>query len=213
MLFPRPPYPLFPRSRAGRRRLTLLVLLAVFVTDVASKSWALAVAGTGVGDTSLVEIALAENEGLAFSTGTGTLTGTQILVIRLAVLVALVVTALRFARDRLRYALGFGLLLGGGLGNAWDGAAGDGAVVDFISTAPISRALWSDPLAGGVVLNLADMWIITGLALLYPLFRGAGRSAQRRFVAVEARLLHRVARIASPGTRSDVEVLDRIEGG
>lgn len=191
MFFPRPPYPLVPRGRAGRRRLTLLVLLAVFVTDVASKSWALAMAGTGVGDTGVVEIALTHNEGLAFSTGTGTLTGAQILVIRLAVLSALVLIALRFAFDRLRYALGFGLILGGGLGNAFDGAAGDGAVVDFISTAPISRALGSHPLAGGVVLNLADLWIITGLALLYPLFRIAGRAAQQRFRAVEARLLNR----------------------
>lgn len=197
MVFPRPPYPLLPRSRAGRSRLAFLVLLAVFVADVASKSWALAVAGTGVGDTGLFEIALIENEGLAFSTGTGTLTGTQILLIRLTVLSALVLIALRFALDRLRFTLGFGLLLGGGLGNAWDGAAGDGAVVDFISTAPISRALGRGPLEGGVVLNLADVWIITGLALLYPLFRIAGRASQRRFRAVEARLLNREESVAS----------------
>ena len=185
MLFPRPPYPVLPRSPAGRRRLTLLVILAVFMTDVASKSWALAMAGTGFGDTSIIELALAENQGLAFSTGTGTLTWPQILLIRLTVLSALVLVALRFALERLRFALGFGLVLGGGLGNAWDGAAGDGAVIDFISTAPIS------PLEGGIVLNLADVWIFTGLALLYPLFRVAGRAAQRRFQAVEARLLNR----------------------
>jgi lipoprotein signal peptidase len=185
MFLPSPPYPVLPQSRAGRRRLTLLVLLAVFMTDVASKSWALAMAGTGFGDTSFIEIALAENTGLAFSTGTGTLTGFQVLAIRLTVLSVLVLVALRFALERLRFALGFGLVLGGGLGNAWDGAGPDGAVVDFISTAPMS------PLEGGVVLNLADLWIITGLALLYPLFRLAGRAAQGRFREVEARLLRR----------------------
>jgi lipoprotein signal peptidase len=189
MFVTRSALPVLPRSRAGRRRLTLLVLLAVFVTDVASKSWAVAAAGTGIWSTGVLELALAENQGLAFSTGTGTLSGGHVLLIRLAVLSALVLVALRFALDRLRFALGFGLVLGGGLGNAWDGAAGDSAVVDFISTAPISRALGGDPLAGGVVLNLADLWIITGLALLYPLFRIAGRAAQGRFRTIEARVL------------------------
>ncbi|MEJ2502352.1 MAG: signal peptidase II [Gemmatimonadota bacterium] len=189
MFVTRSALPVVPRSRAGRRRLILLVLLAVFVTDVASKSWAVAAAGTGIWSTGVLELALAENQGLAFSTGTGTLSGGHVLLIRLAVLSALVLVALRFALDRLRFALGFGLVLGGGLGNAWDGAAGDSAVVDFISTAPISRALGGDPLAGGVVLNLADLWIITGLALLYPLFRIAGRAAQGRFRTIEARVL------------------------
>jgi hypothetical protein len=45
------------------------------------------------------------------------------------------------------------------------------------------------PTAQGVVMNLANVWVVAGLALLYPLFRILGLAVQRRFREVERRLM------------------------
>lgn len=176
-------------SREDLVRLTVLVTLAVFLTDVASKNWAISALGGGYADLSLLALTVEENSGLAFSVGAGALSSLGVLALRLVVLAVVLLLTLRFGPRSLRFAVGFALVLGGGLGNASDALLRDGAVVDFISTAPISRALFGSPTAQGVVMNLADIWILTGLVLLYPLFRLFGRAVQRRFQALEARLL------------------------
>lgn len=176
-------------SRTGLVRLTLLVTLAVLLTDVASKNWALAAVGAGYVDLGLLALTVVENEGLAFSVGAGVLSYTAVLTLRLGALAALLLLAWRFGPDSLRFAMGFALVLGGGLGNASDVVFRNGAVVDFISTTPAARALGGSPAAQGVVMNLADVWVVAGLALLYPLFRILGLAVQRRFREVERRVL------------------------
>lgn len=191
MSFARFPSESVTDSRAGLFRLATLVTLAVLLADVASKTWAVAVVGTGYVDLGLVALTVVENDGLAFSTGAGALDQAVVLTLRLAALAGLLLLAWRFWADSLRCAIGFALVLGGGLGNASDVAFRDGAVVDFISTTPIARALAGSSMAEGFVMNLADLWILAGLFLLYPLFRVLGLAAQRRFRDVEERVLGR----------------------
>lgn len=176
-------------SRAGLFRLTMLVALAVLLADIASKNWAVATVGTGYMDLGLIALTVVENDGLGFSVGVGVLSVGAVLALRLAGLAALVLLTWRFGPESLRYAGGFALVLGGGLGNASDVVFRDGVVVDFISTAPIVSALGGGAMAEGVVMNLADVWILTGLAMLYPLFRILGLAIQRRFQQVEDRIL------------------------
>jgi lipoprotein signal peptidase len=176
-------------SRAERLRLGALVTMAVLLADVASKNWALAAVGSGYVDLGLVALTVVQNEALAFSIGTGVLGHTTVVALRLGALAGLLILAWRFGPTSLRFALGFALVLGGGLGNAFDVVLRDGAVVDFISTAPLTRALLDGTSVEGVVLNLADVWVLVGLALLYPLFRAFGVAIQRRLLQFERRIL------------------------
>jgi lipoprotein signal peptidase len=176
-------------SRAALLRLAVLVTVAVLLVDVASKNWALAVVGSGYVDLGLVALTVVENEALAFSIGTGVLGPTTVVALRLGALAALLILAWRFGPASLRFALGFALVIGGGLGNASDVVLRNGAVVDFISTAPLTRGLLSGTSVEGVVLNLADVWVLAGLFLLYPLFRALGVAVQRRLVRLEERIL------------------------
>jgi lipoprotein signal peptidase len=178
-------------SRVELIRLGLLVTVAVLLADVASKNWALAAVGSGYVDLGLVALTVVENDALAFSIGAGALSPTTVLALRLGALAALLILAWRFGPGSLRYAVGFALVLGGGLGNASDVMLRDGAVVDFISTAPLTRALFGGGSVEGVVLNLADVWVLLGLGLLYPLCRALGVAAQRRLVRFERRFLAR----------------------
>jgi hypothetical protein len=114
---------------------------------------------------------------------------TTVVALRLGALAALLILAWPFGPASLRFALGFALVIGGGLGNASDVVLRDGAVVDFISTAPLTRGLLSGTSVEGVVLNLADVWVLAGLFLLYPLFRALGVAVQRRLVRLEERIL------------------------
>jgi lipoprotein signal peptidase len=175
--------------RAGLVRLTMLVTVAVLLADVASKNWALTAVGTGYVDLGLIALTVVQNDGLAFSVGAEALSRATVLALRLAALVALLLLAWRVGPDCVRCAVGFALVLGGGLGNASDLLFRDGAVVDFINTTPLTRALMGSATADGLVLNLADVWILVGLAMLYPLFRVVGLAAQRRFREVERRWL------------------------
>jgi lipoprotein signal peptidase len=189
-------------SRAGLLRLTMLVTVAVLLADVASKNWAVAAVGTGYVDLGLIALTVVQNDGLAFSVGAGMLSYATVFALRLGVLAALLILALRFAPDSLRFAIGFALVLGGGLGNASDVVFRDGAVVDFISTTPLIRALGGSTMAEGIVLNLADVWILAGLALLYPLFRALGLAAQRRLRPGQRRVPGHPGAAADPGLRA-----------
>jgi lipoprotein signal peptidase len=175
-------------TRLGLFRMAGLLALAVLLADIASKNWALAALGSDYIDLGLFALMVVENPGFAFSTGAGALGAATVLTLRLAALVGVLFLGWRFIGDSVRYAVGFALVVGGGLGNASDIVFRDGAVVDFISTQPIPALGGSDAMSA-IVINLADVWILTGMALLYPLFRRIGRAAQRRFLAIESRVL------------------------
>lgn len=154
-----------PAPPAGRKRIRLLVTVAltVLVLDLATK--ALAVARIDpeqpvVVPGGFLELRLLRNAGAAFSLATGM---TWLLTI---VAVVVVVIIVRMAR-RLRspgWAWGLGLVLGGAIGNLVDRlfrAPGplQGRVVDFLALVHDGRSIWP-------VFNIADSCIITGGALL-----------------------------------------------
>jgi lipoprotein signal peptidase len=178
-------------SRASLFRLATLLAVAVLLADVASKNWALSTLGSGHVDLGLVGLTLVQNDGLAFSTGAGLLSAPIVLALRVAALLGVLGLAWRFGAERPRYAVGFALVLGGGFGNAGDVLLRGGAVVDFIHASPLAPVLGDGLLGSGIVLNLADVWILTGLACLYPLFRAFGLAVQRRLERLERHLVLR----------------------
>jgi signal peptidase II len=108
-----------------------------------------------------LRLALTFNDGAAFNFGSGRTTGIALLA--LAISAVIVVLGLR--ADRTAVAVGYGVVLGGALGNVLDRAfrAGDGflggRVVDFVDP-----GWWP-------VFNLADaaLWVGIGLLLLASL--------------------------------------------
>ena len=154
-----------PAPPAGRKRIRLLVVVAltVLVLDVVTKVLAVARIDPQqpvVVPGGFLELRLLRNPGAAFSLATGM---TWLLTI---VAVVVVVIIVRMAR-RLRssgWAWGLGLVLGGAIGNLLDRlfrAPGplQGHVVDFLALVHDGRSIWP-------VFNVADSCIITGGALL-----------------------------------------------
>ena len=142
------------------RLLFLLVAAAVVVLDQATKVWALDALADGPIDLiGSLRLNLTFNDGSAFSLGSGRTT----LVAVIAIVVSLVVARLGWKATDRTWAVGFGLVLGGALGNlidrlfrAGEGLLG-GRVVDFVD------------LQWWPVFNLADAAIVCGavwLALL-----------------------------------------------
>ncbi len=142
------------------RRPTGLVVIATalcYVTDQLTKWWALsALPGRGrvalIGD--LLGLRLIGNSGAAFSLGAGR---TWIFTLISIVVVVVVARAARRVTSR-AWALTFGLLLGGALGNLTDRMVrepgpGRGHVVDFIDY-------------GWFIGNVADIWIVVAAVLL-----------------------------------------------
>jgi lipoprotein signal peptidase len=183
-----------PDARASLLPLAALLTLATLLADVATKDWAVATVGSGYVELGPIALTVVQNPGLAFSIGASTLGEATILGLRLAALACLLLLAWRFGGQRQRYPVGFALVLGGGLGNTSDLLLRDGAVVDFISTAPMAAVLRGSAPAHGVVLNLADLWIFAGLALLYPLFSTLGLRGQARLRDMEDRVVRSPAR-------------------
>lgn len=142
----------------------------VVVLDQLTKHWALTALEDGPIDlVGSLRLKLVFNDGAAFSLG-GSGNTTVIAAIGLCVAAAIVRLGLR-AEHRL-WALGYGVVLGGALGNLVDRAlrAGDGvlggAVVDFID------------LQWWPVFNVADsaLWVGIALLLLASTRDGAARS-------------------------------------
>jgi lipoprotein signal peptidase len=171
-------------------RLAVLVALAAFLVDWASKSWALASLDTARPLGALV-LDVERNTAFAFSSGAGSVEPWMVGGIRLLVILAIVLLAWRLAPRRRRYAAGFALLVAGGSGNAADIVLRDGAVVDFIGTGPMQLYLAGAPLNINFVFNVADVYILLGLALLAPLIRAGALSVQRQIVGWERRVLRR----------------------
>lgn len=149
-------------SPAPRRPIGLVVIATAlcYVLDQATKWWALsALPGRGrvalVGD--LLGLRLIGNSGAAFSLGAGR---TWIFTLLSVVVVIVVARAARQVTSR-AWALTFGLLLGGALGNLTDRmlrepGPGRGHVVDFIDY-------------GWFIGNVADIWIVVAAAAMVVL--------------------------------------------
>lgn len=145
----------------------LATALAGLVADQASKLWVLH--GADLGETGPVAIApfaefrLVWNYGISYGLlrQEGDL-GRWLLVAVAIVASILIVMWLRRSTRRVE-AAGLGAILGGAVGNAIDRAS-YGAVVDFVHLFLPDRSLsW-------YVFNLADVWIVAGVAaLLYDM--------------------------------------------
>ena len=158
--------------------LGLAVALAGFLADQASKAWALY--GADLGGTGPVpilpfaEFRLVWNYGISYGLlrQEGDLGRWLLVALALAASIGLVLWLRRI--DRPLEALGAGLILGGALGNGLDRAL-YGADVDFVHLFLPDRSLsW-------YVFNLADVWIVAGVAALlydmvFPGPKGATKS-------------------------------------
>ncbi len=165
-------------------RFAALVGLAAWLSDWASKSWALeavAHAPVELGDRLLLSVA--RNDALAFSSFASMPLG-SIVSLRLTCILVLAILAIRFAAESRRLACAFALLLAGGIGNIWDVFFREGAVVDFIGVGPFPVA--DSEVA--IVFNLADVWIKVGVILALPLIRRAAQRTQEASDAFERRL-------------------------
>lgn len=148
-----------PDERSGRVGPFLGAAAVVVALDQLTKHWALAALADGPVDlVGSLRLNLVYNDGAAFSLGAGNTTVISLLGL---VVVAMIVRLGLTAESRAS-AVGFGIVLGGALGNLTDRAfrRGDGVlggfVVDFVD------------LQWWPVFNLADasLWVGIGLLLL-----------------------------------------------
>jgi signal peptidase II len=147
------------RPTGTKRRPEFLgVAAAVLVADQVSKAWAVSALGGGrvIDLVGSLRLRLTFNDGSAFGLGAGRTT----LVAVIALLVSAVVVSIGLRATRRPWAVGFGLVLGGALGNLVDRAMRDGdgflggRVVDFVD------------LQWWPVFNVADVAIVVGVGLL-----------------------------------------------
>lgn len=170
-------------------RLAVLVAVAAFLLDWATKSWALYHLDETISPIGSLTLGVARNDGFAFSTGAGVVPAWVIVATRVAALIVIVLVAKRVAKVSRRNAFGIALLLAGGFGNAADLMFRGGAVIDFIGAGPFTFD-WSGRLVHiHFIFNAADVFIFIGVVLVTPLIRHVGRAAQRRFAIWEDRLL------------------------
>ena len=147
--------------------LTLLALTAgvIYVADQLSKMWVMSTLTEGVSQPVLgdfLQFYFVRNPGAAFSLSSGT---TWVFSILAAVVTVVIIVFSRKIRS-IAWAVVFGLLLGGTLGNLTDRLTkvngqgvvefGNGLVIDFISTP------WMMP----AIYNVADMAIVSSMCLL-----------------------------------------------
>ena len=114
-------------------RLAALVAVAAFLADWASKEWALQHVTATAGS---LLVQPTHNGAFAFSAGAHFIATDFVVFARLIALYALGVVFGRLLICDRRSALGFGLLLGGGIGNTADLAI-HGAVLDFLNVGPL----------------------------------------------------------------------------
>lgn len=168
-------------------RFAALLGFAAWLSDWASKSWALeSVAHTPVDLGNNLLLGVVRNDALAFSSLASLPLG-SIMSLRLTCIAVLVVLAIRFAAESRRMACAFSLLLAGGIGNVADLFFRQGSVVDFIGIGPFPVA--DSEVA--IVFNLADIWIKVGVILAFPLIRRAAHRTQQASDDFERRLLAR----------------------
>jgi lipoprotein signal peptidase len=161
-------------------RLAALLAIAVFLIDWASKSWALRHLDGALVPFGSLMLGIERNEGFAFSSGAGLVPTWLVIGVRLAALALIIQLARNIAATSWRYACGFALLIGGGLGNAVDLVFRGGAVVDFIGVGPYTID-WAGTLVHlHFVFNAADVAVLLSLPLLGPVIRQYARAIERR---------------------------------
>jgi signal peptidase II len=168
-------------------RLAALVAIAAFLADWASKSWALETLSSARATLDPWLLLPAHNTAFAFSTGAGQVEAQLVLAVRLAALYGLAfVFGRMIVRDR-RSAAGFGLVLGGGIGNTADLALRN-AVFDFINVGPFPFYFGDGLFRIHFVFNAADVAILLGIALIAPRLQACALEVQRRIAAWESSL-------------------------
>lgn len=173
-------------------RFALLVALAAFLADWASKSWALERVTDGTLPFGGLTLGVVRNDAFAFSLGAERTHLLLVLGVRLTALAA-IVWLCRHIVYLLSYrnACGFALVLAGGFGNAADLLFRDGAVVDFIGAGPFLVTWDGSPTWIYPVFNTADLFILLGIGLLGPLVHESSRTIRERIVAWERRWIRR----------------------
>lgn len=174
-------------------RFGVLVATAAFLTDWASKSWALDTLQHTTMPLGALVLRTVRNDALAFSAGSGHLSAEAVFILRLVALALVVLVSRRVAGHSRRYAAGYALLFAGGLGNTADLLFRDGTVVDFIGAGPFALPWSDDGSRFGVVFNAADIAIIIGLGLIAPQVQDFSKRAQQRIARWEERWLWRGA--------------------
>jgi signal peptidase II len=168
-------YGLAAGRHARTEKLAALVLLCGLLADVLTKSWAVAAVADAPLTLGAFSLEVVGNPAFAFSLGEGAFGDGVVAVVR-ALGLLLIVAFLRTAvvvDQALRTLTGYALVAAGGLGNTLDHVTQNGEVIDFIAVrAPGDSA--------AVAFNMADVWIVVGLTLLYPAIRAFARRISRR---------------------------------
>lgn len=163
------------RARVSVRALVLLTVVALLVFALDQFAKYLVVSNMEVGELipvlgELFQLYFVKNSGAAFSLASGF---TWILsIVAVGVIVVIIVFARRI--KSVAWAVMFGLLLGGALGNVTDRlfrepGFGTGHVIDFLK-------VWGFP----AIFNIADIAIVTGMGLFLLLtLRGVGLDGTR----------------------------------
>ena len=145
------------RSRRARRGAFAVAAAAVVALDQLTKHLALTSLDDGPIDlVGSLRLALTFNDGAAFNFGSGRTSGIAVL----ALAISAVIAVLGLRAERTGAAVGYGIVLGGALGNVVDRAvrSGDGflggRVVDFVD------------LGWWPVFNLADVALWVGIGVL-----------------------------------------------
>ena len=142
----------------NRRALAAGLATAIFVLNLILQR-ALMPVGAGSLIAGLADFRPAWNNGVSFSLLTQSSNTGRYLLIAVLTVISIAVAAMAWRATNALAAAGFGLVLGGALGNLMDRLQYGGAVFDFLAL-----HLGSLPL---FVCNLADIWISAGVVLLF----------------------------------------------
>jgi signal peptidase II len=139
-------------------RIGLLVAALVFASDQLTKYWILRIINLDEREpiqlTPFLDLAMAWNKGVSYGLLT---TQLQYLLVALSVIIAAFIFTLLAKATKPLSAAGYGLLIGGALGNALDRML-HGAVADFVH---LHWGTWS-----WYIFNVADIAIVAGVAVL-----------------------------------------------
>jgi len=181
-----------PVSTASALSLSVLIGLSMFLLDWTSKSLAVQILGESLIPLGVLSFGVVYNDAFAFSSGSGLVHPHTVVLIRLLGVALATFLFLRLHHLSRRVSVGFAFLIAGGAGNTADVLFRDGAVIDFIGTGPFTFLIAGEPLDIHFVFNLADVWAVIGLILLWPLIRQFGNAFNARVQRFERRFLARV---------------------
>jgi signal peptidase II len=142
----------------GPRRIAVLCVLAILVSNFVIEHFLEAMHANFVIIPGVADFRQAWNHGVSFSLFTQSSDTGRYLLITVLAAISVAVAVMAWRAATAVTAAGFGLVLGGALGNLWDRVAYNGAVFDFLSV-----HLGSLPL---FVCNFADVAISAGVILL-----------------------------------------------